>query len=75
MISPNETQTRKSGVYFVNCYVFSTGQSRYICLDIVACAMLSDSIVRTYLNEQSENKTRATWERGKAARKMGERAC
>ena len=30
----------------------------------VAFARLSDSIMRTYLNEQSENKTRATWERG-----------
>ena len=32
---------------------------------IVACARLSDSIVLTYWNEQSENKTRATWERGR----------
>ena len=28
----------------------------------LACARLSDSIVGTYYNEQSENKTRATWE-------------
>ena len=27
----------------------------------VACARLSDSIARTYKNEQSENKTRATY--------------
>jgi len=29
----------------------------------IACARLSDSIVWMYSNEQSENKTRATWER------------
>ena len=31
----------------------------------LACARLSDSIVGTYENEQSENKTRTTWERGR----------
>ena len=32
----------------------------------LACARLSDSMVGTFLNEQSENKTRATWKRGPA---------
>ena len=32
---------------------------------LVACARLSDSIVGTYQNEQSENKTGTTWERGR----------
>ena len=43
------------------------------CLDL-ACARLSDSIVGTYKNEQSENKTSATWERGQWRREKWERA-
>ena len=32
---------------------------------VLACARPSDSIVGTYKNEQSENKTRTPWERGR----------
>ena len=39
----------------------------------IACARLSDSIVETYYNEQSENKTRTTWKRGRWRRENWER--
>ena len=41
----------------------------------LACARLSDSIVGTYYNEQSENKTRATWEMGRWREKWEREPC
>ena len=58
----------------IHSFFFFKGISNTLVPSLVlACARLSDSIVRTYQKEQSENKTRTTWERRRWRREKWER--